>query len=82
MAESCCNPFNFPIHNYNTRKKNLRVVKQWMCDKADISMGSKIYDSCRKSFQSLKQEQTDESEIILQLKEKCKTTYYKKADRE
>ena len=53
MAESCCNPFNLPRHNWSTRKKNLRLVKQWMCEKADVSMGSKICDSCRKKLARL-----------------------------
>ena len=53
MAESCCNPFNLPRHNWSTRRKNLRQVKQWMCEKADISVGSKICDSCRKKLAKL-----------------------------
>ena len=50
MAESCCNPFNLPRHSWSTRKKNLRPVKEWMCEKAEISVGSKICDSCRKKL--------------------------------
>lgn len=55
MAESCCNPFSLSGHNWSSRKKNLRIVKQWMCEKADISiaMGSKICDSCRKKLATL-----------------------------
>ena len=37
MAESkltCCNPFNIPRHAWGTRKKNLRFVTEWMCEKA------------------------------------------------
>ena len=49
MADSCCNSFNFlSRHNWSTRKKNLRQVKPWMYEKADILMGSKICDACRK----------------------------------
>ena len=50
MAQSCCNPFGLPNHNWNTRKKSLRSVTSWMCEKAPISMGSKICDSCRKKL--------------------------------
>ena len=50
MADSCCNPFSLPRHNWSSRKKNLRLVSEWMCNKADISMGSKICDSCRKKL--------------------------------
>ena len=53
MAESCCNPFNLPIHTWSTRKNNLRVVQDWMCERAEISMGSKICDSCRKKLAKL-----------------------------
>ena len=53
MAESCCNPFNLPRHSWSTRKKNLRPVKEWMCEKAEISVGSKICDSCRKKLAKL-----------------------------
>lgn len=50
MAESCCNPFNLPKHNWSSRKKKLRPVAKWMCDKAEISLGSKICDFCRKKL--------------------------------
>ena len=47
MADSCCNPFNLPSHNWSSRRKNLRPVLEWMCNKADISMGC---DYCRKKL--------------------------------
>lgn len=50
MAESC---YNLPRNNYSTQKKNLRIVQPWRCEKADISMGSKIRDSCRKKLAKL-----------------------------
>ena len=50
MADSCCNPFDLPSHNWSSRRKNLRPVLEWMCNKADISMGSKICDFCRKTL--------------------------------
>ena len=50
MANSCCNPFDLPGHSWSSRKKNLRPVSEWMCNKAIISMGSKICDTCRKKL--------------------------------
>ena len=56
MAESkltCCNPFNIPRHAWGTRKKNQRFVTEWMCEKApNISIGSKICDTCRRKLQT------------------------------
>ena len=57
MAEStskwtniCCNPFGKSNHRV-TKKSHLRVVTQWMCDKAPlISQGQKICDACRKEL--------------------------------
>ena len=50
MAHSCCNPFGLTNHNWTTRKMNLRSVTSWMCERAPISMGSKICDNCRKKL--------------------------------
>ena len=51
MAQSCCNPFDIPGHNWSSRKKNLRLVTPWMCERApQISVGSKICDTCRKKL--------------------------------
>ena len=47
MAKACCNPLNLPRYNWSTRKKNLRPVKEWICEKAEIFMGSRICDSCQ-----------------------------------
>lgn len=66
MAEVCCNPFNLSRHNWSTRKKNLRLVQKWMCEKADISMGSKICDSCRKKLSKL-----PDPEAVLKSAAKC-----------
>ncbi len=66
MAESCCNPFDLPSHNWSTRRKNLRLVTKSMCDKADISMGSKICDSCRKKLARL-----PDLETVLKSSVKC-----------
>ena len=46
----CCNPFDIPGHSWNSRKKSLRSVSEWMCNKADITMGSNICDTCRKKL--------------------------------
>ena len=55
MAESkltCCKLFNIARHAWATRKKNLRFVTRWMCEKAlNILMGSKICDTCRRKLQ-------------------------------
>ena len=53
MAQSCCNSFNLPRHSWSTRKKNLRLVKEWMCEKAEVSVGSKICGSCRNKLAKL-----------------------------
>ncbi len=50
MAHSCCNPFDLPGHNWNTRQKNLRSVTTWMCERAPIFMDSNICDTCRKKL--------------------------------
>ena len=51
MAQSCCNPFDIPGHSWNSRKKNLRPVTEWMCERASqISIGSKICDNYRKKL--------------------------------
>ena len=51
MAQSCCNPFDIPGHNWSSRTKNLRPVMEWMCERApQIPIGSKICDTCRKKL--------------------------------
>ena len=51
MAQSCCNPFDIPGHSWSSRRKNLRPVTAWMCERApQISIGSKICDTCRKKL--------------------------------
>ena len=51
MAQSCCNPFDIPGHSWSSRTKNLRPVTAWMCERApQISIGSKICDTCRKKL--------------------------------
>ena len=47
---ACCNPFDISGHDWSSRKKNLRPVQPWMCEKAPIAMGGKICDSCRKKL--------------------------------
>ena len=50
----CCNPFNIAGHSWSSRKKNLRPVKEWMCEKAPhITLGLKICDTCRKKLSDL-----------------------------
>ena len=51
MAYSCSNPFDIPGHSSSSRKKNLRSVTAWMCERApQLSIGSKICDTCRKKL--------------------------------
>ena len=50
QTQSCCNPFGLTNHNWSTRKKNLRSVTSWMCERVPISIGSNICDSCRKKL--------------------------------
>ena len=46
---TCCNPFQKA--NHSTKRKNLRPVTKWMCQKVpSIIEGSKICDSCRKEL--------------------------------
>ena len=47
---ACCNPFDISGHDWSSRKKNLRPVQPWMCEKAPIAMGGNICDSCRKKL--------------------------------
>ena len=48
-SNTCCNPFD--QHNHSYKRKNLRPVTKWMCERApSISMGSKICDNCRKKL--------------------------------
>ena len=47
-SNSCCNPFGESGHS--SRRKNLRPVAKWMCERAPISTGSKICDNCRKKL--------------------------------
>ena len=47
---ACCNPFDISGHDWSSRKKKLRPVQSWMCEKAPIAMGGKICDSCRKKL--------------------------------
>ena len=63
MAQSCCNPFDIPGHTWSSRRKNLRPVTAWMCERAsNISIGSKICDTCRKK---LSKESHDVTEPIV-----------------
>ena len=51
MAQSCCNLFDIPGHSWSSHTKSLRPVTAWMCERApQISIGSKICDTCRKKF--------------------------------
>ena len=50
----CCNPFNIAGHSWSSRKKNLRPVREWMCEKAPhITIGLKSCDTCRKKLSDL-----------------------------
>ena len=51
MAQSYCNPSDTPGHTWNSRRKNLRHVTAWMCERAPhITIGMKICDTCRKKL--------------------------------
>ena len=44
---TCCNPFN--VRGHTSKRKNLRPVSKWMCEKAPhISIGARICDSYKK----------------------------------
>ena len=46
---TCCNPFN--VCGHTSKRKNLRPVTKWMCEKAPhISVSARICDSCRKKL--------------------------------
>ena len=63
MAQSCCNPFDIPGHTWCSRRKNLRPVTAWMCERAPhISVDSKICDTCRKKL-SKESHDVTESEL-------------------
>ena len=60
MAQSCCNPFDILGHTWSSRRKNLRLVTAWMCERAsNISIGSKICDMCRKKLSKESQDVTE-----------------------
>ena len=62
MAQSCCNPFDIPGHTWSSRRKNLRPVTAWMCERAPhITIGMKICDTCRKK---LSKESPDVTESV------------------
>ena len=51
MVQSCCNLFDIPGHSWSSRRKNLRPVTVWMCERAPhITIGMKICDTCRKKL--------------------------------
>ena len=51
MAQSCYNPFDIPGNSWGSRRKNLRLVAAWMCERApQIFIGSKTCDTCRKKL--------------------------------
>ena len=48
----CCNPFDKP--NHSSKRKNLRYVLPWMCERVhSIQLGAKICDECRKQLGKL-----------------------------
>ena len=60
MAQSCCNPFDVPGHIWSSRRKNLRPVTAWMCEKASsISIDQKICDTCRRRLSKESQDVTE-----------------------
>ena len=62
MAQSCCNPFDMPGHTWSSRRKLLRPVTAWMCERAPhITIGMKICDTCRKK---LSKESPDVTESV------------------
>lgn len=62
MSQSCCNPFDIPGYAWSSRRKNVRPVTAWMCERAPhISIGSKICDTCRKK---LSKEPVPESQVV------------------
>ena len=49
LSNTCCNPFD--QHNHSSKRKNLRQVTKWMCERAPyMSIGSNICDNCRKKL--------------------------------
>ena len=60
MAQSCCNPFDILGHTSSSRRKNLRPVTAWMCERAPrITIGMKICDTCRKNLSKESQDVTE-----------------------
>lgn len=51
MAQFCCNLFDIPGHIWSSRRKNLRFVTAWMCERSThVTIGMKICDTCRKKL--------------------------------
>ena len=46
-TNTCCNPFG--VSHHSSKRKNLRPVQPWMVEKIPtITIGQKVFDSCRK----------------------------------
>ena len=68
-TSACCNPFSKPKHS--SKRKNLRPVLQWMCEKVpSLTLGAKICDDCRKKVASIPTPEA-ESEIPLESSEEA-----------
>ena len=62
IAQSCCNPFDSPDLTWSSRRKNLRPVTAWMCERAPhTTIGMKICKTCRKK---LSKESPDVTESV------------------
>ena len=71
-TNTCCNPFE--LCNHSSRRKNLRPVTQWMCERVPaISMGSRICDDCRKKLArvpaAISSDSDSESDIYIDVSE-------------
>ena len=56
----CCNPFDKA--NHSAKRKNLRSVLPWMCERIhSIQLGAKICDECRKQLGKLPKEYSSSS---------------------
>ena len=59
MSYFCCNPFDIPGHSWSSHNKKLRSVSAWRAPQ--ITIGSKICDTCRKKLSK------DQSVLIFEL---------------
>lgn len=78
----CCNPFDKA--NHSSKRKNLRSVLPWMCERIhSIEVGAKICDECRKQLGKLPiPDPTTESSECTPVTESSESVHLEQSDEE